>query len=71
MKNGKYIENGIQHWYIDDKLYRTDGSAIIIQLGTQLVGFKVSYNGNVVVDYKYHFIFFYIFVNQSKLILGC
>jgi hypothetical protein len=29
MKNGRYIENGIEFWYKDDKLHRDDGPAII------------------------------------------
>ena len=36
MKNGKYIENGIEHWYFNDKLHRTDGPAIICPDGYQV-----------------------------------
>ena len=35
MKNGKYIEDGIERWYLNDNLHRTDGPAIIYPSGSQ------------------------------------
>lgn len=29
MKNGRYVENGWEHWYQDDVLHRLDGPAAI------------------------------------------
>ena len=35
MKNGKYIENGHEYWYLNEELHRTDGPAITYSDGTQ------------------------------------
>ena len=35
MKDGKYIENGIEYWYFNDNLHRTDGPAITYSNGYQ------------------------------------
>ena len=34
MKNGKYIEDGKECWYLNDKLHRTDGPAITYSDGS-------------------------------------
>ena len=35
MKTGKYIEDGIEYWYLNGKRHRTDGPAIIYHSGSQ------------------------------------
>ena len=35
MRNGKYIEDGNEYWYFNDKLHRTDGPAEIGSDGRQ------------------------------------
>jgi hypothetical protein len=35
MKNGKYIKNGIERWFKNDKLHRLDGPALIYTNGTE------------------------------------
>lgn len=27
MKNGKYVEEGVEYWYFNDQLHREDGPA--------------------------------------------
>jgi hypothetical protein len=35
MKNGKYIEEGMECWYLNDKRHRTDGPAVTYPDGSQ------------------------------------